>query len=108
MELLDVPDENMESIGEENEYSPGTPCNTNDNLSQPEHEEFPNGSEPNRSDEGDVEQDDGEEVKELNPVEVPIPDDDDDLVVEDDCCFGDDLGISGGQQGVWEITLNDQ
>ena len=108
LELLDVPDENMESIGEENGYSPGTPCNTNDNLSQPEHEEFPNGSEPNRSDEGDVEQDDGEEVKELNPVEVPIPDDDDDLVVEDDCCFGDDLGISGGQQGVWEITLNDQ
>ena len=93
LELEGIPEEGCVPALAEIEYSPETPIETPNNLSQPEQEELPNVSEPPKSEEGEQNQ---EGTRELSPFEIPVPENGD-----DDVLFGDDVSC-GVDSGVWE------
>ena len=89
-------------IAESEGYSPslGEDLPPSNEGSQPENEMFPPESIPSEtSQNGDTMVGDD---KELEPHEIPVPEDDDDE--EGLCAFGDDVEISP-HSGIWEIEL---
>eukprot|EP00435_Cladocopium_sp_Y103_P042279 s1426_g11.t1 len=110
VELQGIPEEGDVLMDPDtNEYSPGTPIASSGMSSQPEQEDFPaelpeipgseEGEQTSQGEDG-IEPPSDEVPRELNPVEVPIPDDDDGL-------FGDDVTVEQDQPGVWEFNLDD-
>eukprot|EP00435_Cladocopium_sp_Y103_P009141 s696_g2.t1 len=86
-------------IPDDEGYSPGspiaTPMATSELEEQPEQEDFPvDGSE------GAGISGHGENDRELEPHEVPLPDDG-----ADDLLFGDDVTVESSVGGVWEFVL---